>query len=172
MTLPHGGLLAPLFRSAKPTTELNRTSAVTSFSGRLAGFVSANRPAREFDRRESEMSVEPMKRLFIACMLLGCLSFSFAQGLQGNVKLSGNTTVAVTGHSVTLTWSASQNATSYNIYRGTTSGGPFTRLASGIVSTTYTDVQVTHNQTLYYVITAVNGDNESAYSNQIVAVIP
>jgi len=113
-----------------------------------------------------------MKRLFIACMFLGGLSFSFAQGLQGNVKLSGNTTVAVTGHSVTLTWSASQNATSYNIYRGTTSGGPYTRLASGIVSTTYTDVQVTHNQTLYYVITAVNSNNESGYSSQTAAVIP
>ena len=34
MTLPHGGLLEPLFRSAKPTTELNRTSAVTSCLGR------------------------------------------------------------------------------------------------------------------------------------------
>jgi len=118
------------------------------------------------------MSVEPMKRLFTTCMLLGCLSFSFAQGLQGNIKLSGKTVVTVTGHSVTLTWSASQNATSYNIYRGTTAGGPYARLASGIASTTYTDVQVTHNQTLYYVITAVNGDSESSYSSQTVAVIP
>jgi fibronectin type 3 domain-containing protein len=113
-----------------------------------------------------------MKRLFTTCMVLGCLSFSFAQGLQGNVKLGGNTTVAITGHSVTLTWSASQNATSYNIYRGTASGGPYVKVASGIVSTTYTDVQVTHNQTLYYVTTAVNGNNESGYSNESVAVIP
>jgi fibronectin type 3 domain-containing protein len=118
------------------------------------------------------MSVERMQRLFTTCMVLGCLSFSFAQGLQGNVKLSGNTTVTVTGHSVTLTWSAVQNATSYNIYRGTTSGGPYIKLASGIVSTTYSDVQVTHNQTLYYVITAVNGNSESGYSSQTVAVIP
>ncbi len=118
------------------------------------------------------MSVEPMKRLFTTCMVLGCLSFSFAQGLQGNVKLSGQTVVKVTGHSVTLTWNASQNATSYNIYRGTMSGGPYTRLASGIVSTTYSDAQVTHNQTLYYVITAVNGNNESSYSSQAAAVIP
>jgi fibronectin type 3 domain-containing protein len=105
-------------------------------------------------------------------MVLGCLSFSFAQGLQGNVKLSGNATVTVTGHSVALTWSASQNATSYNIYRGTTSGGPYVKLASRIVSTTYSDVQVTHNQTLYYVTTAVNGSNESGYSDQTEAVIP
>jgi fibronectin type 3 domain-containing protein len=105
-------------------------------------------------------------------MILGCLSFSFAQGLQGNVKLSGNASVKVTGHSVTLTWNASQNATSYNVYRGTTHGGPYIKVASGIVSTTYTDVQVTHNQTLYYVTTAVNGSSESGYSNEAVAVIP
>ena len=118
------------------------------------------------------MSVEPMKRLFTTCMVLGCLSFSFAQGLQGNVKLSGKIVVKVTGHSVTLTWSASQNATSYNIYRATTSGGPYAKVASGIVGTTYSDVKVTHNQTLYYVTTAVNGNNESGYSNQTAAVIP
>jgi fibronectin type 3 domain-containing protein len=113
-----------------------------------------------------------MKQLFITCMILGCLSFSFAQGLQGNVKLSGNASVKVTGHSVTLTWNASQNATSYNVYRGTTHGGPYIKVASGIVSTTYTDVQVTHNQTLYYVTTAVNGSSESGCSNEAVAVIP
>jgi hypothetical protein len=45
-------------------------------------------------------------------------------------------------------------------------------VASGIVSTTYSDVQVTHNQTLYYVTTAVNGSNESGYSDQTAAVIP
>ncbi len=113
-----------------------------------------------------------MKRLFTTCMVLGCLSFSFAQGLQGNVTLGGQATITVTGHAVTLTWNASPNATSYNIYRGTTSGGPYVKVAFGIVNTTYTDVQVTHNQTLYYVTTAVNGSNESAYSGETAAVIP
>jgi fibronectin type 3 domain-containing protein len=123
-------------------------------------------------RQESEHEPEAMKRLFTTCMVLGCLSFSFAQGLQGNVKLSGNATIAITGHSVTLTWRTSPNATSYNIYRGTASGGPYVKVASGIVDTTYTDVQVTHNQTLYYVTTAVNSNNESGYSNVAAAVIP
>jgi fibronectin type 3 domain-containing protein len=113
-----------------------------------------------------------MIRLFTTCMVLGCLSFCFAQGLQGNVKLSGNTTVTATGHSVALTWSASQNAASYNIYRGAAHGGPYVKVASGIVSTTYNDAQVTHNQTLYYVATAVNGSNESGYSNEFAVVIP
>lgn len=172
MTLALGGSLEPLFRSAKPATEPNRTSAVISCLGGSQDSCLRIARRENLTRQETEMSVERMKLLFTTCMVLGCLSFSFAQGLQGHVKLSGNATVTITGHSVTLTWSASQNATSYNIFRGTASGGPYIELASGIVSTTYSDVTVTHNQTLYYVTTAVNGDNESGYSNQTAAVVP
>jgi fibronectin type 3 domain-containing protein len=113
-----------------------------------------------------------MKKLFPTCMMLGCLSFSFAQGIQGSVTLSGNASVQVTGHSVTLNWNASQNAANYNVYRSATLGGPYTKIGSGIVTTTYTDVQVTPNQTLYYVTTAVHGNNESGYSNEAAAAIP
>lgn len=113
-----------------------------------------------------------MKQLFITCIIIGCLGTVFAQGIQGNIKINGNASIKITGHSVTLTWSASQNATSYNLYRGTTEGGPYIKIGSGIVSTTYTDVQVTHNQTFYYVTTAVSGSNESGYSNETIAAIP
>ncbi len=113
-----------------------------------------------------------MRRLFTTCMVLGCLSSSFAQGIQGNVQIGGKATITIPGHAVTLTWNASPNATSYKVYRGTTSGGPYVKAASAIVDTTYTDVQVTHTQTLYYVTTAVNGSNESGYSSETSAVIP
>jgi len=143
-----------------------------SSRAQMEGFASTNRlkhaarPA--IDRNEREA----MKRLLAICMILGGVSVSFAQGLQGNVRISGNVLVKLTGHSVTLTWDSSQNATSYNVYRGTVSGGPYTKLASGVANTTYTDVHVTHNQTLYYVTTAVSGSNESGYSNEVAAAIP
>ena len=114
-----------------------------------------------------------MKRLLTICMTLSCcLSFGFAQGIRGSVKLTGKATIVTTGHSVTLTWNASHGATSYCIYRGIAHGGPYVKIASGIIGTTYADVQVTHSQTLYYVSTAVSGSNESGYSNEIVVVIP
>jgi fibronectin type 3 domain-containing protein len=113
-----------------------------------------------------------MKQSFTICTILACLRICFAQGVQGNVTISGSASVKVTGHSVALTWNASQNATSYNVYRGTTHGGPYSRVGSAIVTTTYTDVQVTPNSTLYYVTTAVSGSNESGYSNEVAAVIP
>jgi fibronectin type 3 domain-containing protein len=114
-----------------------------------------------------------MKRLLTICMILSCcLNVGFAQGIRGSVKLTGKATIVTTGHSVTLTWNASHGATSYCIYRGTTHGGPYVKIGSGIIGTNYGDVQVTHNRTLYYVATAVSGSNESGYSNEIAVVIP
>ena len=114
-----------------------------------------------------------MKRLLAICAILGgCLNFGFAQGIQGKVKLTGKASVVATGHAITLSWKASPGAASYCIYRGSTQGGPYAKIASGIIGTTYADVQVTHKQTLYYVTTAVSGSNESGYSNEAVGVIP
>lgn len=114
-----------------------------------------------------------MKRLLaIGLILAGCLSLSWAQGIQGNVKFSGKATVVSTGHGINLTWIASQGAASYSIYRGTTEGGPYAKIAAGIQATNYTDLHVTHKQTFYYVTTAVSGNEESGYSNETMAVVP
>jgi fibronectin type 3 domain-containing protein len=81
---------------------------------------------------------------------------------------------AATQHTVDLSWTASADAVSYNIYRGTVSGGPYTMINTSSVSTTaYTDNTVVSGDTYYYVATAVNASSEeSGYSNQTTAVIP
>lgn len=113
-----------------------------------------------------------MKQVFLTCLFLGGVSLGCgAQGLAGKLTLSGQV-IAVTGHCVNLTWNASPNAASYNIYRGTTHGGPYLRVASGVTTSTYTDDEITHDQTLYYVTTSVSGAAESRYSNETVAAIP
>lgn len=80
-----------------------------------------------------------------------------------------------TPHTVTLNWVASVSAgvTGYNIYRGTSSGGPYTKLNSAIVnSTSYVDTTVQSGTTYYYVATAWDGSNESGFSTQAQAVVP
>lgn len=113
-----------------------------------------------------------MKWLIAIIVFMGSSSFLLAQGIQGNVKISGDATIVVTGHSAVLTWSNCQNASSYNIYRGTTHGGPYLKINSGLTRTNYIDVQVGHNQTLYYVVTAVYSGQESGYSNEAAVLIP
>lgn len=79
-------------------------------------------------------------------------------------------------HSVSLSWTASTstNVVGYNVYRGTTSNGPYTKVNSSPVSATaFTDNAVQSGVTYYYVATAVDSSgSESAYSNQAQAVIP
>ena len=90
-------------------------------------------------------------------------------------SLSGNG-VTQTQHSVLLNWTASSspNVEGYNVYRGTQTGGPYSKINTSLDSnTTYTDSSVTNGDTYYYVTTAVNsGNQESTYSNEAEAQIP
>jgi hypothetical protein len=101
------------------------------------------------------------------------LSFSSNASNSPTVQTMTGTGTA-TQHTVDLSWTASADAVSYNIYRGTVSGGPYTMINTSPDSTTaYTDGTVVSGQTYYYVATAVNSESEeSGYSNQATAVIP
>jgi subtilase family serine protease len=69
--------------------------------------------------------------------------------------------------SVTLNWTASSGATSYNLYRSTTSGGEgSTPIKTGIASTTYIDNTVTNGVTYYYKVSASNNEGTSGFSNE------
>jgi hypothetical protein len=80
-----------------------------------------------------------------------------------------NLTATAGDTQVSLTWSASTGAKSYNVKRSGTSGGPFTRIAT-TTSTSYTDTGLTDGTTYYYVVSAINSAGESANSAQVSAV--
>lgn len=79
-------------------------------------------------------------------------------------------------HSVALKWNAStsNNVVGYNIYRGKQSGGPYAQINTALdTGLQDTDYNVQAGYTYYYVVTAVNTSGaESAYSNQVKAVVP
>jgi fibronectin type 3 domain-containing protein len=52
------------------------------------------------------------------------------------------------------------------VKRSTTSGGPYTNLATGIAGTTYTDTSAANGTTYFYVVTAVGAGGESGNSNE------
>ena len=99
---------------------------------------------------------------------------SNATNTPTTIALSG-TGVQPTAHSAALSWTASTSVvTGYNVYRGTVTGGPYTLLnAPLVILTGYSDNTVLSGQTYFYVVTAVDANNvESAYSNEVSAVIP
>jgi Protein of unknown function (DUF1573) len=119
------------------------------------------------------------------------LSITFAPAATGTqsgsitvTSNSSNPTVTVglqaTGvpagdHLAALSWdSVGALAIGYNIYRGTTSGGPYARVNTALdENTKYTDSAVSAGQSYYYVVTSVGSNSaESAYSNEVLATIP
>lgn len=84
------------------------------------------------------------------------------------IPIVSPTSLTAIGHdsNVVLSWDAVTGATSYNVYRALTSGGPYTQIATGVAEITYTDSTVTNGTTYYYVVTAVSSAGESAYSNE------
>jgi hypothetical protein len=69
---------------------------------------------------------------------------------------------------VSLTWTASTGATSYNVKRSATTGTGYTQLANPTVAS-YTDTTVTNGIAYFYVVTALNSAGESANSSQATA---
>jgi fibronectin type 3 domain-containing protein len=69
---------------------------------------------------------------------------------------------------VSLSWSGSTSATSYNVKRSTTSGGPYTKLSSP-TATSYVDTGLTNGTKYFYVVSAVNSSGESANSSEVSA---
>lgn len=106
----------------------------------------------------------------------GSISASSSAGNSPSaVALAGSASTSSSDHSVALNWNASGSSVmGYFVYRGTASGGPYTKLITAPdPATTYTDSGVQSGVTYYYVVTAVNGNGvESAFSNQATAPVP
>jgi len=71
--------------------------------------------------------------------------------------------------SVTLNWTAAPGALVYTVSRSTASGGPYTAVASGIYTTTYTDTNLTNGTTYYYVVSSLSPEGSSVNSAQLAA---
>jgi hypothetical protein len=102
------------------------------------------------------------------------ISFFTSNSSSASETASGSG--ATIQHAVDLSWSASTSTSvsGYNVYRGTVSGGPYTRITSALdFSLNYSDSTVQSGKTYYYVTTAVDSSGaESSYSSQVQAVIP
>lgn len=86
------------------------------------------------------------------------------------------TVTSAVQHSVDLTWvpSAWTNPLTYNVYRGTATGGPYSPVATALMLTSFTDNSVGAGNTYYYVTTEVDTVTtlESSYSAEVTVAVP
>jgi hypothetical protein len=82
--------------------------------------------------------------------------FAAPQGTMAPPPPTGLVATAGDGQ-VMLSWNASSGATSYNVKRGTTSGGPYNTVVGSPTTTRFVDTTATNGTTFFYVVTATNG---------------
>jgi hypothetical protein len=92
---------------------------------------------------------------------------AIVKSLSGSPPLAPTGVTAVPGNNrVDLAWNASSGATSYNVKRSITQGGPHEIIASAVSGTSYPDLTALNGVTYYYVVSAVNSFGESSNSSQ------
>ena len=201
---PNSPLVVPLTGTGiSSTLQLSASPASLSF-GSLATGTSATQSVTISNTGNSSVSISQVSAsgagfstsgialpLSLAAGQSASFSVKFAPASAGNlpgsvtvvsnatnspliVALSGTGSLPVS-HSVALNWTPSSSTYSgFNVYRGTTSGGPYTRIDSSVIPTaSYTDAAVTSGQTYYYVATEVDSSGmESPYSSEATTTIP
>jgi len=122
------------------------------------GAVSGSSPGVAFSQLQSTGSQTYL------VWTIGSGSYQFVWGIfaapTGLTATNGNGRVS-------LNWNPVPNATGYNVKRSTTSGSGYVTVAGGVAGTSYTDLAVSNGTPYYYVVSALNGGNESANSSEV-----
>ena len=93
-----------------------------------------------------------------------------------SIPLTGTGFTAL-AHSVDVSWLASSSSPlqGYNVYRGTISGGPYSKISATLSPTTltFTDASPVSGKQYFYVVTALNTSGaESVASSEVAVTIP
>ena len=99
-----------------------------------------------------------------------------ANSVQAGVPMQslapvGLSAKAISSTSVLLAWNTFNNATSYNVKRSTSSGGPYAVVATGIAATNFTDA-VPSGMKFYYVVSATVSGDETQNSAEATIGLP
>ncbi len=81
---------------------------------------------------------------------------------------SGLAAAAISSSQINISWTAVSGATSYDVYRSSTSDGTYSRLGSEptTISISYPDTNLSASTTYYYKVSALNSYGESAASGE------
>jgi hypothetical protein len=99
------------------------------------------------------------------------LSTADIQNLYSGIPLAPPTaptglTAAAAAGQVALSWNGTAETDGYNVKRSTTSGGPYSIVASNLTSATFTNTGLVNGMWYYYVVASVNLAGQSTNSAQ------
>jgi fibronectin type 3 domain-containing protein len=166
-----------------PTASNNVTFTVNG--GAIIGVGNGNPSSHEADNASQRMVFNGLAEVIVqSTNLAGSVTLTASSpGLTStNITITeaaslpppaAPTGVAAVGGNtqVTVTWDIVPGAATYNLWRATTSGGPYALIAGNIggVNLGYTDNTVANLTTYYYVVTAVNANGASVNSLEVSA---
>lgn len=88
----------------------------------------------------------------------------------GGVPGTPGTLSATAGDAqISLGWAAASGASGYNVHRGTSTGGPYTTVATNVPGTSFLDTGLTNGTSYFYVVTGTNSQGEGPASNEATA---
>jgi fibronectin type 3 domain-containing protein len=108
--------------------------------------------------------------LLPALLQSGCGGYSGGGGNGGGggsnaPSTPSGLTASAANAQVNLSWNASSGATAYYVKRSTSTGGPYTQIATP-TATSYADNNVSNGTKYYYVVSAYNSYGQSANSGE------
>ena len=147
-----------------PGSDVGGNSSVTAGTSRCLGYTDLRMGVRGLERNNGEYDI------FNEDDFLGkVVMYRWNAGPSAPTGL----TASAGNSQVSLNWTSSSGATSYDIFRGTAAGGESTTpIATGVTSTSYTDTGLTNGDTYYYRVEAVDNAGASTYSNEVSALPP
>lgn len=170
-TAPAPPVLSPIANSGinKNTLSWNQVPAATTYTVKRS--LTAGGPYTTIisgvtDTSFTDASAYPGPNYYIITALAGELE-SNASNLASIILPPGipSKPVIVNQDSqLNISWPAATGAASYNIKRSTSSGGPYTTIATGLTDTSYLDTNLTNGTYYYYVVSSVISSSESLNS--------
>ncbi len=155
----------------EPLVITSTTTAPTAWPLALANAVNAQNGAVRIGVLNAQNEVVPQGNAItnrVYAQTNASIVSAFLQRAVGDVPSAPTGVTGVAGNAqATVSWTASSGATSYNVKRSATSGGPYSNVATNVTATSYTNTGLTNGTTYYYVVTAVNASGESPISTQV-----